>query len=83
MEDFYISEKVGHNRLLCVSPLSKRSYREAGVHGLGGHEGYFVYETDCGQPSAGIEIIAKLASFEAALKLLSLIRSQYRETAHA
>lgn len=74
-----MAEKVDKNRLLCISPLSRKSYKEAGVRGLGGHEGYFVYETDCGEPSSGIEIIAKLASFEAALKLFHLIKPSFHQ----
>lgn len=81
MEDFYLSEKVSENRLICVSPLSRKSYKEAGARGLGGHEGYFIYETDCTQPSTGIEIIAKVASLEAALRLFTLIRHSQQQGA--
>jgi len=60
-------------RMLCISPLSARSYRDAGGKGLGGEYGYFIYECDSANPQSGIEVIAKAASLEAALKLYDII----------
>jgi hypothetical protein len=74
MEDIYLAESIGENRLLCVSPLSKKTYREARTRGLGGDQGYFIYETDEAKPSSGIEVIAKAASLEAALRLFDMLR---------
>jgi hypothetical protein len=68
-----LSAPVGLGRVVCVSALSARAYREAGGRGLGGDYGYFVYEADSARPVSGIEIIAKAASLEAALKLYDLI----------
>jgi len=48
-------------------------YRGTGAKGLGGEFGYFVYEVDESLPQRGVEIIAKAASLEAALRLFDLI----------
>jgi hypothetical protein len=39
---------------------------------LGDDTGYFIYEYDAGQPSAGIEILAKAVSYEAAVRLVDI-----------
>jgi hypothetical protein len=73
MEDIFLSAPVGLGRMLCISALSTRAYRSAGGKGLGGDYGYFVYECDSAKPDSGIEIIAKAASLEAALKLYEFV----------
>lgn len=73
MEDIFLSTPVDGNRTLCVSPLSARTYREAGGKGLGGDYGYFIYEMDSAKPNAGIEVIGKAVSVEAALRLFELL----------
>ncbi len=40
---------------------------------MGGDYGYFIYEMDSDKPNAGIEVIAKAASEEAALRLYELL----------
>lgn len=73
MEDIYLSATVGDERMVCVSPLSAKAYRESGGKGLGGDFGYFVYEVDLRHPNAGVEIIAKAASPDAATRLFDLL----------
>ena len=73
MEDMYLSAVVGDDRMVCVSPLSAKAYRESGGRGLGGDFGYFVYEVDLNHPEAGVEIIAKAASPDAATRLFDLL----------
>lgn len=73
MEDIFLSMPIDIRRMLCISPLSTRSYRDAGGKGLGGEYGYFIYECDSANPQSGIEVIAKAASLEAALKLYDII----------
>lgn len=72
MEDVFLSTEVG-TRTLCMSPLPARSYRAAGGKGLGGDVGYFLYEYETNAPEAGIEIIAKAASAEAAFRLFEML----------
>jgi hypothetical protein len=62
--------------MLWISPLSAGSYRNAGGKGLGGEYGYFIYECDTAHPQSGIEVIAKAASLEAALKLYDIISGE-------
>lgn len=69
----FLSTPVEGNKTLCLSPLSARMYRDAGGRGLGGDYGYFIYEMDSDKPNAGIEVIAKAASEEAALRLYELL----------
>jgi glycerate kinase len=73
MEDIFLSTPIDFRRMLCISPLSARAYRDAGGKGLGGQYGYFIYECDSANPQSGIEVIAKAASLEAALKLYDII----------
>lgn len=61
--------------MVCVSPMSAKLYRESGGRGLGGDFGYFVYEVDLKNPKAGVEVIAKAASAEAAVRLFDLLVS--------
>jgi hypothetical protein len=39
---------------------------------LGGEYGYFIYEVDSSRPDAGIEVIGKAASMEAALRIFEM-----------
>lgn len=59
--------------MLCVSPLSAKTYREAGGRGLGGDQGYFLYEVDLSSRNAGITIIAKASGAEEAEQLFALL----------
>lgn len=77
MEDIFLSASVDGRRTICLSPLSYRSYRDAGGKGLGGDYGYFIYEIDEGCPGAGIEVIAKAKSADAALRLYEMIAGQH------
>lgn len=67
--------------MVCISPISAQTYREASGKGLGGDYGYFIYEVDLENPQVGIEIIAKAASVEAAKKIHDLITICYTKTA--
>jgi hypothetical protein len=73
MEDIFLSATIDEHRELCISPIPFDSYRTAGGKGLGGEYGYFIYETDRRHPGAGIEIIGKAASVEAAERLFNLL----------
>jgi hypothetical protein len=73
MEDIFLSTQVSENRILCLSPLSARTYRESGGKGLGGDYGYFLYEMDPTRPKSGITVIAKAAGADEAETLFGLI----------
>lgn len=72
MEDIFLSAEID-GRTVCVSPIAKRTYLEAGGKGLGGDYGYFLYEYQSDNESAGIEILAKAKSIDAALRLFDML----------
>ncbi|MBI1272568.1 MAG: hypothetical protein GC131_00580 [Alphaproteobacteria bacterium] len=76
MEDVFLSTQLDDKRMVCISPLSSQTYREVCGHGLGGDHGYFIYEVDLHNPQAGIDVIGKAASAEAAIRLYDLIVAQ-------
>jgi hypothetical protein len=49
------------------------------VYSLGDDTGYFIYEFDKKQPEAGIEILAKAASYEAAIRIVDIFLSVQRQ----
>lgn len=59
-------------RELCVSPISIDAFVANKAEALGDDSGYFIYEYDAGRPSAGIEILAKAASYEAAIRIVDI-----------
>jgi hypothetical protein len=73
MEDVFLSTLLENGRTLCISPLPAKDYREGGGKGLGGEYGYFIYEVETDRPQSGIEIIGKVSSIEAAIRLYELI----------
>jgi len=72
MDDVFLSARIGDKRSVCISPLPAKTYKEIGK-GLGGEFGYFIYEIDDSCPTAGINLIGKAASIDAALRLFELI----------
>jgi hypothetical protein len=72
MDDVFLTARIDDKRSVCISPLPSKTYKEVGK-GLGGEYGYFIYEVDSTHPHAGIEIIGKAASIDAALRLFDII----------
>jgi len=77
MDDVFLTARIDNRRSICISPLPAKTYRNSGGKGLGGEFGYFIYETDSACPDAGIEVIGKAASLEAALRLFEVISRPY------
>jgi hypothetical protein len=74
MDDVFLTAQIADStRSVCISPLPAKTYKEAGGKGLGGEYGYFIYEVDSAHPNAGVEVIGKAASIDAALRLFELI----------
>jgi hypothetical protein len=80
MDDVFLTAEIDNRRSICISPLPTKTYKESGGKGLGGEFGYFIYETDSACPDAGIEVIGKAASLEAALRLFELITKTFNLT---
>lgn len=75
MDDELLFEvKLDQHRSLCLSSLARTTVTEAGATHLGGDHGYFIYEVNDNPLSCGISILAKVASLEAAFRLVDLWR---------
>jgi hypothetical protein len=73
LDDIFLSAEIGNSRRLCVSSISHRTYRITVGSGLGGDRGYFIFETDESRPDAGINVLAKAASYDAAIQLFEFL----------
>jgi hypothetical protein len=80
MDDVFLTARIDNRRSICISPLPAKTYKQADAKGLGGDFGYFIYETDAACPGAGIEIIGKAASLDAALRLFEVICRSLNQT---
>jgi hypothetical protein len=67
MDDFLAYRRIDGERYLYISSLSKNTVSESAANHLG-DDGYFLYE--CGPQ--GIDVLAKVASFESAHRLLEI-----------
>lgn len=72
MDDFLSFRRIDGERYLYISSLSKSALSESSADHLGDY-GYFLYE--CGPE--GIEVLAKVASFEAALRLFEIYEAEF------
>jgi hypothetical protein len=72
MQHILFSSRLADGRELCVSPLSRDAFEANRAETLGDDTGYFIYEFDHNRPAAGIEILAKTISADAALRLIDI-----------
>ena len=56
-----------------MSPISLDAYEDNQAQHLGDDTGYFIYECDPAAVGRGIEVLAKAASYEAAMRLVDVI----------
>jgi hypothetical protein len=75
MTDFCFSIRLSDKRELCLAPVSRDAFEANGAHALGDDCGYFIYEFDTEHPAAGIEILGKALSYEAAIRLVDIYMS--------
>lgn len=68
MDDFLSYRRIDAGRFLYISSLSKSTVSDSAADHLG-DDGYFLYE--CGP--TGIDVLAKVASFDAAIRLLDIL----------
>lgn len=73
MDDLFLTARIDSTRTVCISPLPHKTYKETDARGLGGEYGYFIYEIDSSKPGAGLEVIGKAASVEAAIRIFEII----------
>ena len=72
MRHILFSSRLADGRELCVSQLSRDAFEHNKAETLGDDTGFFIYEFDTAKPSAGIEILAKALSPDAALRLVDI-----------
>ncbi|MCG8595630.1 MAG: hypothetical protein MI785_14880 [Kiloniellales bacterium] len=71
MDDILIEKKISEGRQLYVAVLSRQAVVEAGAEHLG-VGGFFIFETCDISGQKGINVLAKAASFDAAMRLVDL-----------
>lgn len=72
MRHFLYSASLTDGREICVAPVSSDAFEASQAHALGDDSGYFIYESDIKNPESGIEILAKAASYAAAMRLIDI-----------
>ncbi len=73
MKHSLVSVELVDGRRITISPISLDAYEDNDAYALGDDSGYFVYEIDIAKESCGIEILAKAASYDAAVRLADII----------
>ncbi len=74
-DDLIFCERIDEMTQLCRSQLSSRAFEGAGVDGWGSGYGFFVYEMSDDPAIGGVNILAKVASLDAAFRIAELWRA--------
>ena len=74
-DDLFVAGRIDSTRKICISQLSPRSVDELDIRQLGSKRGYYIYEVDERPDGGGIRVLAKVASIEAAYRLIDIWRS--------
>src|SRR4051812_11697934 len=82
MHHFLFSARLPDGRNVCIARISSDAFEASNAHTLGDDTGYFIYELDERQQEAGIEVLAKAASYDAAVRLIDIFFSVQQATAH-
>jgi hypothetical protein len=72
MAELYFSAKVDEDSVLCLSPLSEKK-AEMVDEKIEDRSGYFLYELTSNDVMGEIEILARVTSDEAAVRLKNLL----------
>jgi hypothetical protein len=72
MDDILASSDLGDGRSMHVASLARETILESQAEHLGFH-GYFLFETSDTPGVAGVNILGKVASFDAAMRLIELL----------
>jgi hypothetical protein len=68
MDDILVTKQVSENRTLCLSTLSRNQLATVPDYS-GDHFGYFIYEMDHSRVDGGIMVLARVLSYDAAIRL--------------
>lgn len=72
MADYYFSAQIDKDTTLCIAPLTNKRIDLSGQQ-IGDPSGYFLYQTRGGGEPGEVEILARLESEEAALRLRNML----------
>lgn len=73
MEEFFAVKAATNDRMVCIGPLSHSEESDASDAGFDKGTGLFIYLADSSQAGRSVEVLAKVASDEAARVLGSLL----------
>lgn len=73
MEGFYFSARIDDECTLCLAPMTERRLSMA-AEPVADTSGYFLYELKGTGESARVEIIARIVSDDAALRLRDMLK---------
>lgn len=69
---YYFSKALDNDRMLCLAPMTDRILARSGQK-VEDVSGYFLYEQRSSDAFAGVEILARVASEEAAFALKQML----------
>jgi hypothetical protein len=72
MTEYYFSADIGDGTTLCIAPISDRRLELSGEN-IDDKSGYFLFETKGGAEPSEVQILARLTSEEAALRLKHML----------
>jgi hypothetical protein len=72
MPEYYFSAELDGETTLCISPITDKCIELSGEQ-VDDPSGYFLYQTKGGASLSEVEILARLTSEEAALKLKQIL----------
>lgn len=72
MSEYYFSAQIDRDTTLCIAPITRKRIELSGQQ-IDDPSGYFLYQTRGGGEPSDVEIIARLDSEEAALRLKDML----------
>jgi hypothetical protein len=72
MSEYYFSAQIDSDTTLCIAPLTNKRIELSGQQ-IEDPSGYFLYQTRGGGEPGEVQILARLESEEAALKLKDML----------
>jgi hypothetical protein len=79
-DELLFSAKIDRYRSICLSVLPPQTLDETGADNLGGDRGYFIYEVNDSPVANGVSVLAKVASLDAASRLVDLWQDARRRS---
>lgn len=80
MDEILVTKRLSANRTVCLSTLTRDQIHDSYPDYIGDDFGYFIYELDHSR-RGGITILARVLSFEAAMRILQIAEGAFAMTA--